>query len=60
MATLVSVLSYVGATVVGSACRDIPVARAAITPDGQVRDPRFAEATAGLWDALLAHLGGAS
>jgi NAD(P)H-dependent FMN reductase len=60
MATLASVLSYVGATVVGSACRDIPVARAAITPDGQVRDPRFAEAAAGLWDALLAHLGGAS
>jgi chromate reductase len=60
MATLASVLSYVGATVVGSACRDIPVPRTAITPDGRVSDPRFAEAAVGLWHALLAYPGGPS
>jgi chromate reductase, NAD(P)H dehydrogenase (quinone) len=53
-ATLASVLSYVGAVVVGAACRDIQVPRTAITADGRVSDPRFATEVAGVWDALLA------
>jgi chromate reductase len=60
MATLTSVLSYVGAAVVDSACRDIPVPRGAVTPDGTVRDPQFTAAVAEVWDALLAHGGAAS
>jgi chromate reductase, NAD(P)H dehydrogenase (quinone) len=56
MATLASVLSYVGATVIDSACREIPVARTALTPAGAVSDPAFTDAAAGLWRALLTHL----
>jgi chromate reductase, NAD(P)H dehydrogenase (quinone) len=55
-ATLASVLSYVGATIVDSACRDIPVPRTAVTSDGTVSDPRFASAVADLWRALLTEL----
>jgi chromate reductase, NAD(P)H dehydrogenase (quinone) len=43
-ATLATVLGYVGAVVVDSACRDIPVARGAITTSGTVSDPAFAVA----------------
>ncbi len=60
MATLTSVLSYVGAVVVDSACRDIPVPRDAVTAGGTVRDPQFTAAVAEVWDALLAHGGAAS
>ena len=56
-ATLASVLSYVSATVIDSACRDIPVPRGAVTPDGMVRDPQFTAAVADVWAALLAHRG---
>jgi chromate reductase len=55
-ATLALVLGYVGADVVEAACRDVPVARGAVTPDGTVADPAFDAAARGLWDALLAHL----
>ena len=55
-ATLASVLSYVGADVVDAACRDIPVPRDAVTPDGTVSDPGFAAVVAEVWGALLAHL----
>jgi NAD(P)H-dependent FMN reductase len=55
-ATLASVLSYVGAAVIKSACREIPVARSALTPDGFVGDPSFPAAAAGLWAALLGSL----
>jgi NAD(P)H-dependent FMN reductase len=58
-ATLTLVLSYVGATVINSACRDIPVPRTAITPEGTVRDPLFASTVAEVWAALLTRLGGA-
>jgi hypothetical protein len=53
-------LSYVGATVIGSACRDIPVPRAAITPEGTVRDPLFASTVTDVWAVLLTQLGGAA
>jgi chromate reductase len=55
-ATLASVLSYVGAAVVDAACRDIPVPRAAVTPEGTVSDPGFAAVVAEVWAALLTHL----
>jgi chromate reductase, NAD(P)H dehydrogenase (quinone) len=58
-ATLASVLSYVSATVIDSACRDIPVPRSAVTPDGMVRDPQFTAAVADVWAALLAQGGSA-
>jgi NAD(P)H-dependent FMN reductase len=59
-ATLALVLSYVGATVVESACRDIPVPRTAITPDGTISDPLFASTVADVWTALLTQLGDTS
>jgi chromate reductase, NAD(P)H dehydrogenase (quinone) len=59
-ATLALVLSYVGATVIDSACRDIPVPRTAITPEGTVSDPLFASAVADVWTALLTQLGDTS
>jgi chromate reductase, NAD(P)H dehydrogenase (quinone) len=58
-ATLASVLAYVGAKVIDSACRDIPVPRSAVTPDGMVRDPQFSAAVADVWAALLAQRGSA-
>ena len=58
-ATLASVLSYVSATVIESACRDIPVPRDAVTPDGRVSDPQFTAAVADVWAALLAQRGSA-
>jgi NAD(P)H-dependent FMN reductase len=59
-ATLASVLSYVGADVIDSACRDIPVPRDAVTPDGTVSDPRFTATVADIWGAVLGHLDAAS
>jgi chromate reductase, NAD(P)H dehydrogenase (quinone) len=53
VATLASVLGYVGADVVQEACRDITVDRAAVGPDGLVTGPGFAAAASGLWQALL-------
>ncbi|MCW2895463.1 MAG: putative NADPH-dependent reductase [Actinomycetia bacterium] len=55
-ATLASVLSYVGASIIDSACRDIPVPRDAVTPHGTVSEPRFTAAVADIWAALLSHL----
>ena len=59
-ATLASVLSYVGADVIDAACRDIPVPRDAVTPDGTVSDPRFTATVADIWGAVLGHLDAAS
>ena len=56
--TLATVLRYVGAVVVETACRHIPVNRATVSPDGKVSDPRFLAGAAGVWDALLSHLDG--
>ena len=53
---LASVLGYVGAVIVETACRRIPVDRAAIGPDGTISDPRFAAEAAQVWDALLDYL----
>jgi len=53
LATLASVLGYVGADIVTGACRDIPVGRSTVTPDGTVSDPRFTAAAAEIWRALL-------
>jgi chromate reductase len=55
--TLAIVLGYVGAVIIETACRHIPLDRAAIGPDGMVTDPRFHTEIAGVWDALLAGLG---
>jgi hypothetical protein len=49
---LASVLGYLGATAIQPACRRIPVARAAIGPDGLVTDPRFQAGVAEIWQAL--------
>ncbi len=54
LATLASVLAYVGADIVTEACRDIPVGRSTVTPDGTVSDPRFTATAAAIWRALLA------
>jgi NAD(P)H-dependent FMN reductase len=51
--TLASVLGYVGAVIVESACRHVPVDRSAIGPDGLVTDAGFAAALAGTWTELL-------
>ena len=54
---LAAVLGYVGAVIVETACRRIPVDRAAVRPDGTISDPGFAAGAAGIWDALLDYLG---
>ena len=59
-ATLASVLSYVSADVIASACRDIPVPRDAVAKDGMVTDLRFTAAVADIWAAVLTHLDVAS
>ena len=56
-ATLTTVLGYVGAVMVEAACRRIPLARAAVGPDGTISDPRFRAEAAQVWDALLDFLG---
>lgn len=54
---LASVLGYVGAVIVETACRRISVDRAAVTPDGMISDPGFGAEAAQVWDALLDYLG---
>jgi len=53
VATLASVLGYVGADVIQEACRDITVDRTAVGPDGLVTGPGFATGANELWQALL-------
>jgi chromate reductase, NAD(P)H dehydrogenase (quinone) len=55
--TLASVLGYVGAVVVGPACRHIPVDRSAIRLDGMVSDPGFADGLGEIWTQLARHAG---
>jgi len=55
---LASVLGYVGAVIVETACRRIPVDRAAVSQDGTISDPRFRAEAAEVWNALLDFLGG--
>jgi NAD(P)H-dependent FMN reductase len=54
--SLATVLGYVGAHVVESACRRIPLARTAVGPDGQVADPDFRAAVTGVLQAILSGL----
>jgi chromate reductase len=55
--TLASVLGYVGAVVIESACRHIPVDRSAIGPDGMVADPRFETGIGEVWTGLVRDVG---
>jgi chromate reductase len=50
--TLATVLGYVGAIVIESACRHIPVDRPAIGPDGMITDPGFTTGIAEVWASL--------
>ncbi|HEV3379910.1 MAG TPA: NADPH-dependent FMN reductase [Trebonia sp.] len=53
-ATLSSVLRYVGAAVIETASRHVPVNRSALGPDGTVSDPRFRAGIAEVWAEILA------
>jgi hypothetical protein len=53
------VLGYVGADIVGAACRRIPVNRASVGLDGTVTDSRFRAAVSQAWNGLLSYLASA-
>jgi chromate reductase, NAD(P)H dehydrogenase (quinone) len=53
---LTSVLGYLGAVVVETACRCVPVDPARVSPDGTISDTRFTAEAAQVWDALLDYL----
>ena len=53
--TLATVLGYVGAAIVESACRHIPVDRSAIGTDGMVSDHLFRTGVAEVWTELVRH-----
>ncbi|MDT4948111.1 MAG: hypothetical protein QOJ37_706, partial [Pseudonocardiales bacterium] len=53
-ATLATVLGYVQARVVKDACRDVPVAREAVGPDGLVADEAIRAAIRDVLAALVA------
>ena len=55
--TLAVVLGYVGAVVIESACRHIPVDRSAIASDGMITDPLFRTAIAEVWTGLVRDVG---
>jgi NAD(P)H-dependent FMN reductase len=55
--SLASVLGYVGADVIGKACRRITLPRQAIGPDGLVRDPGFREEAARVIDDIVDAVG---
>jgi hypothetical protein len=55
--TLAAVLGYVGAVVIESASRHIPVDRSAIGSDGMVTDPRFGADIAEVWANLVRDAG---
>jgi NAD(P)H-dependent FMN reductase len=54
-AELATVLGYVTADIITGACRDVPVARSAVGPDGTVDDPGFKAAADEIWAAVLGH-----
>jgi len=56
-ATLATVLGYVGAVVIESACRHIPVDRSAIGTNGMIADPRFRTGMAEVWAGLIRDAG---
>ncbi len=55
-ASLAKVLGYVGADIVQAACLRAPIARAAIGPDGLVRDAEVRDRLAQTLQALLRHV----
>jgi chromate reductase, NAD(P)H dehydrogenase (quinone) len=55
-AALASVLGYVGASVIEPACRQLPVDRNTIGPDGLVRDPQFRAGIAEVWQNVMNRL----
>jgi chromate reductase, NAD(P)H dehydrogenase (quinone) len=57
-AALAAVLGYLGAAVIEPACRRLPVDRAAIGPDGLVRDPQFTAGIEEVWQAVTTRLDG--
>jgi NAD(P)H-dependent FMN reductase len=54
--TLLTVLGYVGADVIGAACRRVPVDRSSVAADGTVADPAFRAEVTAAWAALLGYL----
>jgi len=56
LATLKTVLGYVGADIAESACIDVPVARDMIGPDGVIGDSLTRERIAEVWPAILGYL----
>jgi alkylation response protein AidB-like acyl-CoA dehydrogenase len=56
-ASLATVLGYVGAAVIDSACARVPVPREAVGPDGTVSDPTVRAAIAGVLTAIGDHVG---
>lgn len=54
--TLKLVLGYVGASIIESACRHIPLDRSAIGSDGTATDPSFRAAIEEIWADLASHL----
>lgn len=55
-ATLATVLGYLDAEVIDSACRAVPVSRDAVGADGVVTDPAVREQLADVLAAVTAHL----
>jgi chromate reductase, NAD(P)H dehydrogenase (quinone) len=55
-ASLARVLAYVGADVVDAACRQVPVVRAQVGPDGLVADPGIRSALRAATTALVVHV----
>jgi chromate reductase len=56
-ATLATVLGYVGAVVIESACRHIPVDRSAVGADGMIADLGFRTGMAEVWAGLIRDTG---
>jgi chromate reductase, NAD(P)H dehydrogenase (quinone) len=54
--TLLTVLGYVGADIIGPACRRFPVDRASVGPDGTITDPGFRAEVTAAWAALIGYL----
>jgi NAD(P)H-dependent FMN reductase len=55
-ATLATVLGYVTAGIIETACRQLPLARQSVTPDGKVTDEAFREGVAAVLAEIAAHV----
>jgi chromate reductase, NAD(P)H dehydrogenase (quinone) len=56
IASLKTVLGYVGADIVTSACIELPVSRDVLGPDGTITDPDVLGRLAAAWTELARHL----